>query len=164
MSAFSEWRSVGREWGHPDKAGGCKFFLFSPKLVWQMWSTLSQDHKLINNERPWALVHNNGVKFAVCSVYMAVEVLSNNDLSSWNDTIYSHLQFELARLEDEGYKCIIIIGDMNAHIGTPTESRFGITGNKKGLTLTGESLLISLMPMIWSSLIKRTSAQALSHR
>ena len=59
------------------------------------------------------------------------EVLSNNDFRSWNDIIYSHLQSELALLEGEGYKCIII-GVMNSHIGSPTESRIGISGNREG--------------------------------
>ena len=62
---------------------------------------------------------------------MVAEVLSKKDFSSWNDIIYSHIQSELALLEGEGYKCIII-GDMNAHIGSPTESRIGISGNREG--------------------------------
>ena len=51
LSVFSGWRSVGREWGHPDKAGGGKLFLFSPRLVWQMWNPQQHDHEWINNEK-----------------------------------------------------------------------------------------------------------------
>ena len=92
----------------------------------------------------------------------AAEVLSNNDFSSWNDIIYSHLQSELALLEGERCKCIII-GDMNAHIGSPMESRFGISGNRDGINVNGLKFLLILSElMTWSSSIRRTSAQGLS--
>ena len=71
---------------------------------------------------------------------MAAEDLSSNDFSSWNDTIYFYLQSELALLEGEGYKCINI-GDMNAHIGVPMESRFCIIGNREGINVNGGKLI-----------------------
>ena len=123
-----------------------------------MWNPPPHDHEWINNERSWALVHSCGVKLAVCSVYILAEVLKTMTLANGMISFtHSRLQSELALLEGEGYKCIII-GDMNAHIGSPMESRFGISGNRDGINVNGLKFLLILSElMTWSSSIRRTS-------
>ena len=82
-------------------------------------------------------MHQNESNIAICSVYMAAEIMANDDYKSWNESLYETIQGELRRLENDGYKCIIM-RDMNAHIGTPP---LGIDGNKPGINSNGPKLL-----------------------
>ena len=68
---------------------------------------------------------------------MAAEITANDDYKLWNESLYETIQGELRGLENEGYKCMIM-GDMNAHIGTPP---LGIDGNKPGTNSNGRKLL-----------------------
>ena len=63
-------------------------------------------------------------KLAICSVYMAAEVVGGTILS-WNNDLYAMLSSELSFLRDDGYICVLM-GDFNGHIGNDL---YGITGN-----------------------------------
>ena len=92
--------------------------LTSSRLIARPWGPNSHGKDWVNNERAWILVNNGGGKVAICSVYMAAEVISNNDYRTWNDNIYECIHGEVQILKNDGYH-ILIIGDMNGHVGTP---------------------------------------------
>ena len=115
-----------REFGM--KNGGI-MVLKSPTLKYLERNSMVQDKEWVSSERIWILVHQNESNIAICSVYMAAEIMANDDYRSWNESLYETIQGELRGLENKGYKCIIM-GDMNAHIGSPP---LGIDGNKPGI-------------------------------
>ncbi len=111
--------------------------LRSERLNCLVWNPEVEGSEWISSERVWILVHNNNCKIAICSVYMAAEVTANNEYIAWNDCIYEALQGEVRSRTEDGYLCMII-GDMNAHVGTPPD---GIEGNRPGTNTNGEKLL-----------------------
>ena len=112
--------------------------LLSNKFPAFKWSPSKDDNEWINNERVWILFQNNTERIAICSVYMACESPTNNDFKTWNDMIYAELSKELRVLENDGYNCVIIVGDFNAHVGIPPK---GIDGNRAGVNYNGRNLL-----------------------
>ena len=76
----------------------------------------------LDAERDWILIHENSKNLALCSVYMAAEVVGGNFLS-WNNDLYAMLTVELSFLRDDGY-----MGDFNGHVGN---NLHGIGGNHK---------------------------------
>ena len=137
MSAFNPWNPMFIERGFGLKKGGGKLVLTSKRLKWTPWDPSQWANEWIGSERIWILIHNNRCKVALCSVYMAAEVTTNNDFMAWNDSLYEALQGELRTLELEGYQCMIM-GDMNAHVGAPPR---GIAGNRQGVNTNGIKLL-----------------------
>ena len=98
-----------------EKWGG-EMVLKSPTLIYLEWIPWVQDKEWVSSERIWILVHQNESNIAICSVYihtyMAAEIMANDDYKSWNESLYETIQGELRRLENDGYKCIIM-RDMN---------------------------------------------------
>ena len=55
----------------------------------------------VENERSWIRVHNQGMRLAVCTVYMAAEVIGNTAYQDWNISLYGYLSNEIrARVRD----------------------------------------------------------------
>ena len=75
----------------------------------------------------------------VCTVYVACQYEDDRN-SNWNQILYSCLREEQAELRGKGYR-ILIIGDMNGHIGC---DNVGIAGNKPGINPTATLLRPSL--------------------
>ena len=124
LAVFSDWTQYYMERGYVDKHGGGKMILVSNRVNHIMWEPQGGD-AWKNNERGWVLVHNKGVRIAGCTVYMAAEVSTNTGNKDWNDQMYGHLTAEVQSLTRDGYK-IMILGDMNGHIGNAYD---GIPGN-----------------------------------
>ncbi|XP_023345051.1 uncharacterized protein LOC111714221 [Eurytemora carolleeae] len=137
MTLIDPWNPIYLERGMGLKKGGGKLVLRSERLNCLVWNPEVEGSEWISSERVWILVHNNNCKIAICSVYMAAEVTANNEYIAWNDCIYEALQGEVRSRTEDGYLCMII-GDMNAHVGTPPD---GIEGNRPGTNTNGEKLL-----------------------
>ena len=86
----------------------------------------------LDAEREWILIHEMNKKLAICSVYMAAEVVGATFLS-WNNDLYAMLSSELSFLRDDGYICVLM-GDFNGHIGNDS---YGITGNHSHINDNG---------------------------
>ena len=137
MTLLDKWTPTYLERDFGLKNGGGKIVLKSPKLKYLEWNPIVKDKEWVSSERTWIFVYKNGSNIAICSVYMAAEITANDDYKLWNESLYETIQGELRGLENEGYKCMIM-GDMNAHIGTPP---LGIDGNKPGTNSNGRKLL-----------------------
>ena len=55
-----------------------------------------------NTERMWTLVHENNARQAICSVYLAAEVL-NPDFRRWNLELLAMIESEMTLIKGEGY-------------------------------------------------------------
>ena len=53
------------------------------------------------------------MQLAVCSVYMAKEVIGNIAYQDWNTTMYGHLSNNVQCLENEGYHSVIAHKDQD---------------------------------------------------
>ena len=137
LSIFDEWSPRYLERGFGDKGGGGKMILTSKRLVCRSWAPDLKDNEWVGNERAWTLVHNGGCKLAICSIYMAAEVVANNDFRAWNDCVYGILAGEVQCLKNDGYD-VMVIGDLNGHIGSGPE---GIEGNRPGINSNGQRIL-----------------------
>lgn len=85
LSVFAPWWPIFIERDFNMKSGGGKLILKSDRVNCSEWSTAGSDNEWINCERSWLLVHSGGCKLAICLVYMAAEVMANNDFLAWND-------------------------------------------------------------------------------
>ena len=111
LSVFSPWTQYYRERSYADKNGGGKMILVSDRLNHSEWSP-KNGLPWVENERAWILIHNQGMRLAVCSVYMAAEVMGSTGFKDWNRELYAHIADEISCLEQDVYGCIII-GDFN---------------------------------------------------
>ena len=106
------------------KKGGGLLTIVKPGLNHLRWEPPLPMFPYLDAEREWILIHEMNKKLALCSVYMAAEVVGGNFLS-WNNDLYAMLSSELSFLRDDGYICVLM-GDFNGHIGNDL---YGITGN-----------------------------------
>ena len=136
LSVFKPWTQYYKERGFGEKNGGGKMILVSNRINHMPWVP-DKVPTWVENERSWIRVHNQGMRLAVCTVYMAAEVIGNTAYQDWNISLYGYLSNEIRALESEGYGCILM-GDFNGHIGCPPD---GIEGNRPGVNFNGRQLL-----------------------
>ena len=84
------------------------------------------------------LLHENGTNVAVCSVYMAAEVIGAEYIA-WNADLLSMIQAELVSLRGQGYSCVLM-GDFNGHIGCDAQ---GVAGNLPDINHNGRLARVS---------------------
>ena len=136
LSIFKPWTQYYKERGFGEKNGGGKLILVTNRINHMPWVP-DKAPAWVENERSWIRVHNQGMRLAICTVYMAAEVIGNTVYQDWNITLYGCLTNEIQALEREGYGCVLM-GDFNGHVGCPPE---GIEGNRHGINFNGHQLL-----------------------
>ena len=136
LSVFGPWTQYYRERNYGEKNGGGKMVLVSDRINHSTWSP-ENTAPWVENERTWIIIHNQSFRLAICSVYMAAEVIGGMTYKDWNRELYGCIGNEIHSLEQDGYGCILI-GDFNAHVGAAPD---GVSGNRPGVNTNGRLLL-----------------------
>ena len=136
LSVFKPWTQYYKERGLGEKNGGGKIILVANRINHMPWVP-DKAPAWVKNECSWIRVHNQGMRLAICTVYMAVEIIENTAYQDWNIALYGYLANEIRALESEGYGCILM-GDFSGHVGCPPK---GIEGNRHGINFNECQLL-----------------------
>ena len=132
LSALEQFEMYHKVRGGVDKRGGGLLTLVKRGLNHMRHVPSTIMFPYLDNEREWMLLHENGSNVAVCSVYMAAEVIGA-DYITWNTDLLSMIQAELASLRGQGYSCVLM-GDFNGHIGCDAQ---GVAGNLPDINHNG---------------------------
>ena len=136
LSVFKPWTQYYKERGLGEKNGGGKIILVANRIN-HMPRVPDKAPAWVKNECSWIRVHNQGMRLAICTVYMAAEIIENTAYQDWNIALYGYLANEIRALQSEGYGCILM-GDFSGHVGCPPK---GIEGNRHGINFNECQLL-----------------------
>ena len=89
-----------------EKKGRGKLMIIRNGINHMWWKPGLVLHPYLNKERAWILIHENNAKIAICSVYMAAQVLYNEFLV-WNNELNDMIKVEMETIQHEGYKVIL---------------------------------------------------------
>ena len=133
MSALSGVKVHSKERGFVDKKGGGIIVLAEGGLNHIHWEHQEELFPELATEKQWILIHEGGVKLAVCFVYVAAEVAGTEGFKEWNVKLYASLQKDWDFLIRLGYECLML-GDLNGHVGDGVNE---IEGNHPSVNFNG---------------------------
>ena len=133
MSTLSGVKIHSKERGFVDKKGGGIMVLAEEGLNHIPWEHQDDLFPELATEKQWILIHEGGVKLAVCFVYVAAEVAGTEGFKEWNVKLYASLQKDWDFLIRVGYECLLL-GDLNGHVGNGGN---GIEGNHPSVNFNG---------------------------
>lgn len=133
MASLSGSKVYSKERGFVEKKGGGIAVLVEQSLNHIPWKHQKDLFPELSTEKQWILIHEGGVKLAVCFVYVAAEVAGTEGFKEWNLKLYASLQKDWDAMIRAGYECIIL-RDLNRDVGNGMN---GIEGNHPNVSFNG---------------------------
>lgn len=148
LASLSGSKVYSKERGFAEKKGGGIAVLVEQSLNHIPWEHQEDLLLELSTEKQWILIHEGGVKLAVCFVYVVAEVAGTEGFKEWNVKLYASLQKDWDAMMGAGYECIIL-KDLNRHVGNGMN---GIEGNHPNVNFNGR-LIHTLRRSITSTLL-----------
>ena len=129
---------------HRDQSSGGVAWYWKKCLNVDIWegAKLPEALSTAARERGWIKIQCKTSQIAFEVVYMPTETTNDSNRDKYQD-ILDVLFLDSKDLQKEGIKDFLV-GDFNAHVGSPTEDPLGIEGNKNTLGHNGTRLLLWL--------------------
>ena len=94
--------------------------------------------KVLDTERQWLLLGGKNVNYAICNIYMRAEIAACPDFKIHNKQLIELITNEMSYLRGHGFH-IIIMGDMNGHIGNKWNG--AVKNNKSDVNTNGKLII-----------------------